>query len=113
MIRLFKESGMVAILISLSFLLVVSGTLWSYFALHGIHERLVIHFNDEDGITQLGDLKDILNLGLAGFLIVFINGGLARRFDERDKIWGKIIAIATLFLAVLIFIALAAIISVN
>ncbi len=96
-----------------SLLFVLGGTIWAYFALRGIVPPLIIHFNDLVGINQIGSVIDLLMVGGTGVIFVLINFLLALELEERDIFGGKILAAATLFFAILIFIGFAAIISVN
>ncbi len=108
-----KKSKLVAIFCVLSLAFVVGGWAWSYEALNGIHEPLIIHFNNLRGINQVGDVGDLGKLGVFGVIVVMINVMLALELDHRDRFWGKFLASLTLLLAALLFIGFAAIINVN
>ena len=98
-----------------SCLLSLSGFLWAYFSLRkiGAAGPLILHFNDIQGITQVGGLSTILFMGILGIIITAMNGIIALAFDERDALLGKMMAGLTLALALLLFLAFASIISVN
>jgi len=93
--------------------LVLGGPIWAYFALRGANTPLIIHFSDWAGINQTGGLADLLWVGVTGIVIVVVNFFIALELEARDWFWGKLLASATLFFALLIFIGFAAIISVN
>lgn len=97
----------------LSFLFVVGGMLWTYFALRGIASPLILHFNNLLGINQIGNLSDLLRFGGTGLVFVLVNFFLALELEDRDAFLGKLLATATLFMSVIIFVGFAAIISVN
>ncbi len=96
-----------------SFILVFGGTIWAYVALHSFSQPLILHFSEYAGITKIGGVLDVLGFGAFGLLLVAINFFLAINLQERGKLLGKIITGATFFAAILIFITLSAIISVN
>ncbi len=54
-----------------------------------------------------------MGLGAFGLLLVAINFFLAINLQERERLLGKIMTGATFFIAILIFITISAIISVN
>ncbi len=98
---------------ALSFLFVAGGWLWAYIAMRKINQPLILHFNNYVGITQIGDLADLTYPGILGLVVIFINFLIAFNLEERDWFLGKLMAAATLFFSILIFIGFAAIISVN
>lgn len=97
----------------LSLILVLGGTIWAYVTLHSSSQPLILRFSEYAGITNIGNIWDVMGLGAFGLLLVAINFFLAINLQEREKFLGKILTGATLFLAILIFITLSAIISVN
>jgi hypothetical protein len=74
---------------------------------------LILHFNDTIGITAIGSFASLLLMGILGMVIVIVNFFVALGLEARDKVLGKIVAVMTLVLAVLLFLAFAAIIKVN
>ena len=94
-------------------LFVLGGWLWAWLALRGIQSPLILHFSDYTGINQIGGMAEIHGLGTTGVVIIILNFLLARTLRERELRWTAILTGATLFTAVLLFTALAAIISVN
>ena len=94
-------------------LFVAGGWFWTWFALRDARGPFILHFSDYTGINQIGDMADIHGLGATGIVVVVLNFILARTLWPREARWAKILAGTTLFLAVLLFTALAAIISVN
>lgn len=93
--------------------LIAGGGLWAYFALREVEQVLIIHFNNYARINQIGSLLDLSIIGMWGIVMVGVNFVLALELNEKDWFWGKFLAAATLFMAVLLFIAFAAIVSVN
>jgi len=96
-----------------SFVLVFGGWLWAVLALRHISQPLILHFNSYVGINQIGDIRDLTAVGFIGVLAVIMNFFIGLELDARDRLWGKMLAAATFFLAALIFIGFAAIINVN
>ncbi len=95
------------------FALVLGGVLWAYFSLRNASGPVVIHFNDIAGINRIGSFWDVVGIGVTGLAIVVLNLFIALEFEKRDRFWGKLAAAFTVVVSILIFIALAAIISVN
>ena len=98
---------------ALSALFAIGGWVWAWLALRGIQTPLILHFSDYTGINQTGGIGEIHGLGATAVIIVGLNFFLARSLAEHDPRWARALAGATLFVAVLLFTALAAIISVN
>lgn len=96
-----------------SLLLVSAAWLWAWSALRQIEGPLIIHFSEYTGINQIGGLADIHGLGATGIVIVVLNFALALTLWPKEVRRAKLLAVAALFIAVLLFTALAAIISVN
>jgi hypothetical protein len=110
--RLAKFKAMTAGF-ALSFLFIAAGWLWAYIILRKINQPIILHFNNFLGITRIGNLTDLAETGIFGLLMAVINFLLAFNLEERDWFLGKLMAAATLFFGILIFIGFAAIISVN
>lgn len=98
---------------SASLALAGSGWIWAWFVLRGIQSPLIIHFSDYTGINQIGGMDDIHGIGATAVTVVVLNFILASTLRFRESRWAKLLAAITLFLAVLLFTVLAAIISVN
>lgn len=94
-------------------LFVLGGFAWAFFILKTVAEPYILHFNDIDGITGVGGLGTIIFMGIFGVLVSIMNFFIALEFDERGEFLGKFLAIITLLFAILLFIAFAAILSVN
>ena len=97
----------------LSFLFIVGGWLWAFFALRKISQPLIIHFNDVLHINQVGSLNDLTIVALFGLISLVLDFLIALELEERDWFLGKLTAAFGLFFSVLLFIGFAAIISVN
>jgi hypothetical protein len=96
-----------------SALFAAGGWLWAWLTLRGIRTPLILHFSDYTGISQIGGLAEVHGLGATGVVIVGLNFAVALQLRAHAPRWAWILAGATLFLAALLFTALAAIISVN
>lgn len=94
-------------------LFAASGWLWSWLALRDIRTPLILHFSDYTGISQIGGLAEIHGIGATGLTLVGVNFLLAVALRPRSPDWARFLAVATIFLAILLFMAMAAIISVN
>lgn len=109
----FLKHRIVSFLFIVSFFLVVIGWIRAYFALRNVQQPLVVHFNNAFGINQIGGLADLAAVAAFGIVSLIIDFFLSIELDERDPFLGKLTASAGLFFAILIFIGLSAIISVN
>jgi hypothetical protein len=96
-----------------SALFAAGGWLWAWLALRGIRTPLILHFSDYTGINQIGGMAEIHGLGITAIVAVGLNILVARQLREREPRWAGILAGGTLFIAALLFTAMAAIISVN
>jgi hypothetical protein len=113
MLHKILKFRLVGVLFAASLAFVLGGTIWAYFVLRGTNTPLIIHFNDISGISQTGGVTDLLWFGLTGVVVVAVNFFISLELEARDWFWGKLLAVATLLFALLIFIGFAAIISVN
>ncbi len=94
--------------------IVLAGLLMAYFGLWDAgNGPLIIHFNDMNGITNIGNLWDIILMGILGLIVTFINFFIAMELEERDRFLGKVVAAASVMFAVLLFISFAAILNIN
>lgn len=108
-----KRSKAVSIAFGASALLVVGGWFRAYFALRATTQPLIIHFNNYEGINQIGGMGDLLNTAIFGLVVVLVNFVLALALEERDRFLGKLTAAATVVFAILLFIGFSVIVSVN
>jgi hypothetical protein len=92
---------------------IVAGFAWVFAALSSIPGPLILHFNDGAGITQVGSLRELAFAGIFAFVTAIVNLMIALELDRRDRVLGKLLAAMTLVVAVLLFIACAAIMNVN
>jgi hypothetical protein len=101
-------------LFAAAFAFVLGGFGWAIMALRARGGGpLILHFNDVGGITQLGGVGDLWYAGVFAMIAVAINYVIALELDTRDGVMGKTMAVITLAAAILLFIACAAILSVN
>jgi hypothetical protein len=113
MFQKFINHKLVFILCGASLAFVLGGFLWACFALQGLRSPLLLHFAGLFGEVQVGGFGSVIGAGVLGLLVVLINSAVAVELDSRDAFLGKFTAALTLAFAVLLFIAAAAIISVN
>ncbi len=114
MTRRIFEHKMVSGIFLAALAFAAGGFAWVVVALRSANGGAVIlHFNDIDGITQVGMPGDILRVGIFTLLVVLIDFAIALELDARDRVLGKIMAAVTLVACVLLFIACTAILNVN
>lgn len=78
------------------------------------HDALIIlHFDSYRGIDFLGSRADVFGIILVGLGMTVLNYLLARGIYRREPVLGQLLAGATAFLSLLIFIAVLVIISIN
>ncbi len=109
-----KKYRLVSGLLAISAFLTVAGFAWAMAVFSGSRTPLVLHFNDLQGITAFGGIGMMVFAEIFGLIVVLVNGILAFALEGRNlPFFGKLTAILTLAFAVLLFIAFAAILSVN
>jgi hypothetical protein len=114
MVKKISTYRLVSLLFLASFLFAAGGFFWAIGALYGVGSgSLIMRFNDMQGITALGGFDGLVLMGILGIIIVVINFFIALELEARDNVLGKIVAVATLIMAILLFLAFAAIIRVN
>ena len=114
MIDKIKKYRLVSLFSLASLAFAAGGFFWAFGALQGATSNLLIlHFNDMAGITNIGSFGDIVMMGILGIAMVIVNFFVALGLEERDNVLGKIVAVVTLVMAILLFLAFAAIIKVN
>jgi hypothetical protein len=114
MVKNILKYRLVSLLSLASLLLVLGGAIWSWSALAGSGSSpFILHFNDIDGITNVGGLGNLVMMGILAIFIVILNFFVALELEARDKVLGKIVASVTLAMAILLFIGFVAILNVN
>jgi hypothetical protein len=113
MLEQIKKYKLVSGLLAASAIFVLAGFGWAMAMLGKITGPLVLHFNDLQGITSVGSMGVIVFGGVFGIVVVLVNSSLALEFEERNPFFGKLVAVLTLIFSILLFIAFAAILSVN
>jgi len=113
MLEKIKRHRLISVLLILSLILVAGGFFWAWFSLGRTGSPIIVHFDDLYGITTTTGRGIIVFAGIFGLAMVLVNASLAFEFEERSSLFGKLTAILTLALAILLFIAFAAILSVN
>lgn len=103
----------VSAVFAISFVLVVSGFIWAYFSLRSLKTPFILHFSSLTGIDRIGTMQDVAAFGIFGMCLTIVNAAIGIALEPRDDFLAKVIALATLVMAVLLFILFAVIISVN
>ncbi|MDD5431062.1 MAG: hypothetical protein PHP03_02450 [Candidatus Pacebacteria bacterium] len=85
----------------------------AYVNLADISGILIIHFDKFKGVDFFGTSGDIFNVIFVGALITLINSLLASMLYFRERFFSYILGFSSAFFAMLIFIGILAIISVN
>ena len=78
-----------------------------------VNRPIVMHFDDINGITQMGAFNDIIFITITGIIVTIINFFIALEIRKKDVFLAKIISIASILFAVLLFIAFTAILTMN
>lgn len=102
-----------AALFALALLLVLGGWLWAWASLHAASSSIILHFDSSNGISAVGSARDLLWVAAFGIITVIVNALIAFELEERTAFYGKILLVATLLSALLLFLGFAAIINVN
>ena len=114
MIGKIKKYRLVSLLFLASFAFAAGGFFWALDVLRrAASGPIILHFNDMHGITHIGTFGDVVLMGIVGIAIVLVDFFIALDLEERDNVLGKIVAVLTLVMAVLLFLTFAAIINVN
>jgi len=113
MVKKILKAKLLSAIFAASLGFVVGGSIWAYAMLRGVPGPIILHFNNISGISSIGSVFDLFLISITAAAMVIVNFFLALELEARDWFLGKIVAAATLVLSVLIFIAFAAIISVN
>jgi hypothetical protein len=111
MIEKIKKYRLVGLLSLVSLAFAAGGFFWALGS--ETSGPFILHFNDMAGITSIGSFGNLLWMGILGIAIIVINFFIALDLEARDNVLGKIVAVMTLVMAVLLFLAFAAIIKVN
>lgn len=100
-----------------SALLVGLGWIWAHTTLVPIGQSIIVLWNADSGILRTVPAPEaaafLAGIGGTALLMVIVNGALAIELERRDRIGGKLMALATGAFAGLIFIAFAAMMAVN
>lgn len=113
MIRNIKKYKWVSAMIGAALALVLIGFIRAVASSTGHRTALILHFNDLQGITASGGVGTFIFMGIFGVAAILVNAALSFELEARHSFFGKITAAGALTFAILLFIAYAAIISVN
>ena len=114
MVKKILQHRTVSLLSLLSLCLTLGGALWAWLSLAGINTPIyIIHFNDMNGITEVGGLGNIIAIGFFGLIIAIANAFIAYELEEKDPFLGKLLAGTGVVVSILLFMAFAAILNVN
>src|SRR5689334_682806 len=104
---------LVNLLFALTGLLLLGALGIAYVQLAEHDALLILHFDSYRGIDFLGSKFDVFNIIFVGFGIGFLNYLLSRAMAKKELFFSKLLAGASAFFALLIFIAVAVIIAIN
>lgn len=96
---------------SLGFLLFI--TVLTAIKLRGMDHLILIYSGGMNGPNFLGTIRDVWGIIGTGFMVVIVNAFLAVVLRRRVVFFSRLIGVATVVFSILIFIAVAAIISAN
>lgn len=113
MLQKFLKFKIITVSFAIGYFLVVLGWIWSFLALKGDKQPLILHFSNSGGISQIGGVKDLTTVAVFSLIFLTADFLLALELEERDWFLGKMLAAGAVFLSILIFIGFAAIIGVN
>ncbi|MEK7554990.1 MAG: hypothetical protein AAB518_03335 [Patescibacteria group bacterium] len=85
----------------------------TYLFLGSTTHLVVLYGSDTEGLRFLGNVRDVWGILGVGTLIGVMNFLIANALYRRARVLSYLLAYATLFFAVLLFIAVAAIIASN
>ena len=112
MLKKIIDQKLVSMLCVCALTFVLGGLIWFVAVAWETASPLILHFNDM-GVTQVGDFGAVVGIGCLAILVVLLNTFIALELAARDRFLGIFTAGVNLTFAVLLFIAAAAIISVN
>jgi hypothetical protein len=85
-----------------------------FFNLINLFNRsLVVHFDDINGVTKMGNFTDIILIAVTGIIVTVLNFFISIEVEKKDKFLARIISIVSILFAVLLFIAFTAILTMN
>ena len=93
--------------------LILAGAAAAWAILRDIREPLILHYSAYTGINQIGGIFTLLGVAATGLVLVGLNALIAFALEDRETLWAELLALLTLLVAALLFIAFMAIISVN
>lgn len=97
----------------ISIILIAIGLVLTYNAFKTTEHLLVIHFDAYRGIDFLGDKSDVFRILYGGGAIVLVNIFLSWLLYSRERFLSRIISFSSVFLSLLILVAVTVIISIN
>ena len=97
----------------LSFIILAVAFGLFYVYLADISNFFIVRFDSLRGMTFLGGRPDVFGILLTGLAIFLINLILSAVFSKRNPFFAHLTAFSTLFLALLILIAVGVIITTN
>lgn len=111
--HLVQKHRFSAVVYGASFFLSIFSAIRGFLIHREAAQPLILHWSEYAGITRIGNSTDLLLLGLFGCILTGVNFIVGLTIEERDLFWGRVVAGATFFVSVLIFVAISAIINVN
>jgi len=107
------RSRVVQALTVLAVLLTLVGVLRVYFLQDVLPPQLIIHFDAFRGADFFGDITDVWWISALAVGMMALNAALAVAFFHRERIISYLLVGTNTLLALLLFIALSTILSVN
>lgn len=111
--NLLARFSVVALLSLGGIVLALVALVWAWVALHAVEGPIIISFASRLGILRVGNPIVLYGMAIIACMALIMNALLARALEGRNRFLAGFVAVATFFLGFLIFIAYAAIITVN
>lgn len=112
-INWIKKNKFLSLFSSVSLILLFLGFIFSFLKFKDYHSQFIIKYSNNLGIIFVGGIYELILIFITGIIIFLMNFILAKKFEERDKFFGKFIAVFNFVICLLIFIYFIAIINVN
>ena len=96
-----------------SILILTIGMAVAYSHLSKLNALIILHFNAASGPDYVGSSQDVFLIVLTGMGIALINFFLARALHLREQFLASMVSTGSIFISILILIAVLAIISNN
>jgi hypothetical protein len=102
-----------AVLLSVSLVMLIMSFLLIVFKISDLTSPLILHFDFSRGVDRFGEKTDLWFIWFEVFLFVVVNTFLSYYLFFRERAFSYIFLGANVLLSLLLFIALATIVSIN